>query len=141
MQATDPTSAVLGGILMGTSGGMLLLAAGEIAGISGIMGALLQKQTAHRAWRLCFVVGLLLGGALWSQLSPAQPLMRQRPSTVLIAGLLVGVGTQLARGCTSGHGLCGLARLSARSCLATFIFMITGMLAVFCNKYAAALFP
>jgi len=119
--------ASLGGALIGSGGALLLLTHGRIAGISGIAGGLIQRATPDRAWRLAFVGGLVAAGVVGSGVAPAAIGASVRPLSVLvIAGLLVGFGTRLGNGCTSGHGICGLSRGSARSLVAVVTFMITG---------------
>ena len=120
--------ATLGGGLIGLAASWLLLAKGRIAGISGIVGSLLGKGDTQASWRLSFLGGLLIGGGI---LMIALPETIMAPAdrsyvSVGLAGLLVGYGTQLGSGCTSGHGVCGLSRLSLRSLVATLIFMVTG---------------
>jgi uncharacterized membrane protein YedE/YeeE len=119
--------ASLGGALIGSGGALLLLTHGRIAGVSGIAGGLIQRATPDRAWRLAFVGGLVAAGVVASVVAPAAIGASVRPLAVLvIAGLLVGFGTRLGNGCTSGHGICGLSRGSARSLVAVVTFMITG---------------
>jgi hypothetical protein len=131
-----PWSALLGGALIGASASMLLLLNGEVAGISGIVGRLVRPDEGDMSWRAAFVAGLVLGGVLLSVLHPASfgPSAATLPWTV-VAGLLVGFGTRLGNGCTSGHGVCGLARLSGRSLVATMTFMATGALATFVMRH------
>lgn len=124
------SAALLGGVVLGTASILLLLGLGRIFGISGIVGGLLEGPQGDKAWRLCIVAGLVFGGVLlqifrpWSFAgSSDQPLWQ-----VGLAGLLVGFGTRLGSGCTSGHGVCGVARLSGRSLAATLIFLLTGAL-------------
>lgn len=124
-----------GGILIGLASWLLLASLGRVAGISGIASSALHPAAtdsrADRAWRWTFLVGLVLGGAAttaWIQ--PAMVSTRPMP-LLLIAGLLVGVGTVIGSGCTSGHGVCGLGRKSARSLVATLVFMATGFATVF----------
>lgn len=124
-----------GGILIGLASWLLLASLGRVAGISGIASSALHPAStdsrADRAWRWAFLVGLVLGGAAtaaWMQ--PAMVSTRPLP-LLLIAGLLVGVGTVIGSGCTSGHGVCGLGRKSARSLVATLVFMATGFATVF----------
>ncbi len=120
--------AVLGGALIGLSASFLLLSLGRIAGISGIVGGLLTPSSGEVAWRAAFVGGLLVGGlALMLALpqSISAPASRGL-SSVALAGLFVGVGVRMGSGCTSGHGVCGLSRLSIRSLVATLTFMATG---------------
>jgi uncharacterized membrane protein YedE/YeeE len=127
-----PWSAILGGALIGGSASLLLLLNGRVAGISGIVAGLTRPEPGEASWRAAFVGGLLVGGVLLTFLYPAAfgaPVV-SLPLTVL-AGLLVGVGTRLGNGCTSGHGVCGLSRGSKRSLAATMTFMASGMLATF----------
>lgn len=116
-----------GGALIGAAAVLLLLTHGRIAGISGVIGSLLPPLPSDRGWRLAFVAGLALAGLGTALIAPAAIGASVRSSTaVVIAGLLVGFGTRLGGGCTSGHGVCGLSRLSARSLVAVAIFMTTG---------------
>jgi len=122
--------ATLGGGLIGAAASLLLLTHGKIAGISGIVGGLIQKQSSERAWRGLFIAGLISGGMVLAWMSPdmvVEPSSRSL-GTVATAGLLVGLGTRLGNGCTSGHGVCGLSRFSARSLVATLTFLGTGFL-------------
>lgn len=118
-----------GGIVIGVAAFALLWLIGRIAGISGIVGGLLAGAPAgDRVWRLAFLAGLLLAGAL----AAPEPVLTagSSPALLVVAGLLVGFGTRLGNGCTSGHGVCGLARLSWRSLVATVVFMGAGILTV-----------
>ena len=120
--------ATIGGALIGLAASWLLLAKGRIAGISGIVGGLLGAFNEDSSWRFSFLVGLLSGGVLLVFTFPqliAAPMGRSL-GMVSLAGVLVGVGTRLGSGCTSGHGVCGLSRLSRRSLVATLMFMGTG---------------
>ena len=122
--------AALGGVLIGLSAVLLLWLNGRIAGISGILYGLFTRQSEERNWRLLFVIGLILGGVIY-QLVAGAPLMTRTefPLPVLIAaGLLVGIGSRLGSGCTSGHGVCGISRLSQRSVLATTTFVATAII-------------
>ncbi|HET7501456.1 MAG TPA: YeeE/YedE thiosulfate transporter family protein, partial [Kofleriaceae bacterium] len=111
----------------GSASALLLLAQGRIAGISGVAGRLLSRATPDRAWRLAFLGGLVASGVVASVIAPTAIGQAVRPLAVVIAaGLLVGFGTQLGNGCTSGHGVCGLSRRSARSLVAVITFMATG---------------
>lgn len=126
--------AILGGALIGLGAAALLLFNGRIAGVSGIVGSLLARPSRSEAlWRLLFVAGLVAGGALVFALQPQ--LISQAPAKPLAlfaaAGLLVGLGTKLGSGCTSGHGVCGVARLSRRSLVATATFTGAGAITVF----------
>ncbi|MCS6899892.1 MAG: YeeE/YedE thiosulfate transporter family protein [Myxococcales bacterium] len=132
-----PLPALIGGILIGLSASLLLLSHGKIAGISGILGGLLTRGTPDRGYRLWFLAGLLAAGGALAILRPSS--FPSTPSSpfwlVALAGLLVGYGTRLGSGCTSGHGVCGISRLSARSITATMIFMATGALTVFVSRH------
>jgi uncharacterized membrane protein YedE/YeeE len=132
-----PFSSTLGGALIGASASALLLLNGEVAGISGIVGGLLRPAKGDALWRACFIAGLWVGGLLFALLRPssigdppALPL-----SAWVLSGLLVGFGTQLSNGCTSGHGVCGLSRFSKRSLVATATFMTTGVVTVFLTRH------
>lgn len=127
-----------GGAAIGLSASLLLLFNGRIAGTSGILGGLLAPKRGEIAWRAAFVAGLLLGGLALSALLPGafDPAASARPlALVIVAGLLVGFGTRLGSGCTSGHGVCGVSRLSARSILATVTFLIAGMITVYVHNH------
>ena len=119
---------LLGGVLIGLSAAWLLMSHGRIAGISGILGGLLEEGNASSSWRLLFLIGLLGGGALLATQAPEYIVAPEGRSSaaIVIAGLLVGYGTRMGSGCTSGHGVCGLARFSKRSLVATMTFMATG---------------
>lgn len=126
-----PVASALGGALIGLSASIVLLYAGKVAGISGIVGGLLGGKPADSAWRFAFLGGLLvagLGGVLLAPQALANNSDRPLPALIL-AGLLVGFGTRLGNGCTSGHGICGLSRLSPRSLASVMTFMGFGMVA------------
>lgn len=132
-----PLSALAGGLLIGSAAGLLVILKSRIAGISGIVGGLLQKQ-AHKdwGWRIAFIAGLLLSPwiyQLFAQLP--QPEIDTSYGTLALAGLLVGFGTRLGSGCTSGHGVCGLSRRSPRSLVATLTFMASGIATVFISRH------
>lgn len=133
MHNLTPLSGLLGGALIGLAAAMLMLLTGRIAGISGIFGGLLSPATHDRGWRVAFVAGLIAaplvaafatGAALPSPAMPASLIL------IVVAGLLVGFGSRMGGGCTSGHGVCGTARLSARSLVATAIFMAAAIITV-----------
>lgn len=127
-----PWSAILGGVLIGVAAAILFLGIGRIAGISGIVGGLLQRHGRADAWRWLFLAGLLISPWLYLLLQPfPQVEMVASPPLLIIAGLLVGFGTRYASGCTSGHGVCGLSRLSGRSLAATLSFIGMGCVTVF----------
>jgi uncharacterized protein len=131
MDEFTPWSALAGGALIGLSASILLLTSGRIAGISGILGGLLLPRRGELGWRLGFLAGLLLAGVLAVGLAPDSLGSSPRPLLLLVAaGLLVGIGTRLGNGCTSGHGICGVSRLSRRSIVATLVFVGAGMLTV-----------
>ena len=121
-------NAIMGGALIGIAASFLLLSKGRIAGISGVLGSILQSWDKNSSWRLSFLLGLFAGGVLLVLFSPQMIVEPQERSLLLVAvaGALVGYGTRLGNGCTSGHGVCGLSRFSARSLVATMTFMATG---------------
>jgi uncharacterized membrane protein YedE/YeeE len=129
MHNFTPAASLIGGALIGLSASLLLLVTGRVAGISGIVARLLLGEPGDRAWRLLFLAGLLGAGLAFRVLEPAAIAASPRSLALLAAsGVLVGAGTYLSHGCTSGHGVCGISRLSARSMLATVTFVLTGML-------------
>lgn len=137
-----PWQSLAGGQLIGLAASWLLLVNGRIAGISGIVGRLLQPRAGEIAWRLAFLIGLLLATPLAllvaPSLAPAHHLSvapRAGWGMVILAGLLVGFGTRLGNGCTSGHGICGLAHLSRRSLAAVLTFMASGAATVFISRH------
>jgi uncharacterized protein len=132
-----PVSGLAGGLLIGLAAALLLVLNGHISGISGIVGGLLTPKSSDAGWRVVFVVGLLLGafgymlatgGAMPVRMQASMPLL-------IVAGLLVGFGTRLGSGCTSGHGLCGIARLSKRSIVASAVFFGVAMVTVFLTRH------
>lgn len=134
-----PGSALLGGVLIGLATALFVLLNGRIAGISGIVGGLLRPARGDVAWRLAFLLGLTGAPLLWMLVS-ARPVVRVDAGWGLLvaAGLLVGFGTRLGSGCTSGHGVCGLSRLSLRSLVATLVFMAAGFVTVFVVRHGLA---
>jgi uncharacterized membrane protein YedE/YeeE len=131
-----PVSAAIGGALIGLAAVLLMLLAGRIAGISGIVGECLTPGS-DKGWRLAFLAGLIAAPLLAALFgSPAaSPSMPSNLALVVVGGLLVGFGTRMASGCTSGHGICGIARLSPRSLAATAIFMATAIVVVFITRH------
>jgi uncharacterized membrane protein YedE/YeeE len=132
-----PVSAAIGGALIGLAATLLMLLTGRIAGISGIFAGCLGSSLDDKGWRIAFVAGLLmapLGAGLLGYPMPS-PQLPANWSIVVVAGLLVGFGTRLSGGCTSGHGVCGIARLSARSLVATVIFMATAVIVVALSRH------
>ncbi len=132
-------SALAGGVLIGLAATLLLWLTGRIAGISGIVGGVLQPRQGEVAWRAAFLVGLIAAGAAWLWLVPGAYTPRQGfpPVLLVVAGLLVGFGTRLGNGCTSGHGVCGLGRLSLRSLAAVMTFMVTAIATTYIVRHVA----
>ncbi|RJG41851.1 YeeE/YedE family protein [Motilimonas pumila] len=132
-----PWLALLGGALLGASASLLLLFSGQVAGISGIASRLLRRTQADKAWRIIFLAAMVLGGAVAANtLNLAIPTEYDAPYWLLaIAGLLVGLGTAIGNGCTSGHGICGMGRGSVRSIVATGTFMLVAALTVFIIRH------
>jgi uncharacterized protein len=127
-----PAASFAGGVLIGIAAAMLVLLNGRIAGISGIVGGLFTPRTSDIAWRVAFVLGLLAAPVLMK----SSPRIEAGFGTLALAGLLVGLGTSYGSGCTSGHGVCGLSRLSPRSLAATLAFIAAGMATVFAVRHA-----
>jgi uncharacterized membrane protein YedE/YeeE len=135
-QNFTPLSASSGGLLIGVAVAILLFFNGRVAGISGILGGLFNFRKNDVAWRLAFLGGLALSATFWQMVAPLPTIqVDANLSTIILAGVLVGVGTSYASGCTSGHGVCGLSRISPRSLVATLIFMATGMATVFLVRH------
>jgi len=134
--AFTPWSALAGGVLIGIAAAMFALLNGRIAGISGVIGGLLKPAPGDVAWRTAFVVGLLSAPLVYSLFAVLPKPQIAAPSGALVlAGLLVGLGTRYGSGCTSGHGVCGLSRLSPRSLVATATFMGAGFVTVFVIRH------
>jgi uncharacterized protein len=127
---------IIGGSLIGVSAVLLLLFNGRITGISGIVGSLILEKPSHpQLWRLMFVIGLLIGAGIYIiAFGELQLQMQASRSMLIVSGLLVGFGVKLGSGCTSGHGVCGIARRSKRSITATLIFMVTAILTVYVKQ-------
>lgn len=139
MTEFTPISGLLGGMLIGISSVILLLGSGRIAGISGIYGGLLKPRQGEVVWRATFFAGLVIGGLLWPLIA-GEPLpvnLQVGWPMMLVAGALVGFGTRLGGGCTSGHGVCGIGRLSSRSITATGVFMFTAIATTFVVRHVA----
>ncbi|MBM3561456.1 MAG: YeeE/YedE family protein [Alphaproteobacteria bacterium] len=129
MQSFTPFSSLVGGALIGVAAGLLYLLIGRIAGVSGVVGGLTLWPRGDTAWRLVFAAGLILGTLLYRGAVPdAGITITDTVPVLLLGGLLVGLGTRLSGGCTSGHGVCGIGALSPRSLAATVIFVAVGML-------------
>jgi uncharacterized membrane protein YedE/YeeE len=137
LASSDLVRAVLGGVLIGLSAGGFLLLTGRIAGVSGMVAGLVRPSPGEASWHAFFVLGLVAGGILLAALAPG--LLPVAPSAspgrLVLAGLLVGFGARLAGGCTSGHGVCGVGRLSWRSVVATGLFMVLGMATVWVMRH------
>lgn len=132
----SPYSALAGGMVIGLAASLFLLFNGRIAGISGIVGGLLQARDSNSAWRIAFIAGLVIAPVAYSLFATLPHIRIDADTTQLIvAGLLVGLGTQYGAGCTSGHGVCGLSRLSPRSLVATLSFMAAGFVTVFVLRH------
>jgi uncharacterized membrane protein YedE/YeeE len=132
-----PVSAAIGGGLIGLSAVLLMLLTGRIAGISGIFGGLLNLRGDDKGWRIAFLAGLILAPVIAGLIGRgmAPPTLSANWIVIVAAGRLVGFGTRLGGGCTSGHGICGIARLSGRSIVATVIFMTTAILTVAVTRH------
>jgi uncharacterized protein len=130
-----PASALVGGVLIGVATILLLAVSGRVAGISGIAGGLLLPRPGEIAWRGLFLAGLVLGAGAYGLFRPVNLQIPQALPLLIVAGLLVGYGTQLGKGCTSGHGVCGIARLSPRSMTATAVFMLSAAVTVFLVRH------
>jgi uncharacterized membrane protein YedE/YeeE len=135
-QNFTPVNAASGGVLIGIAVAILLFFNGRIAGISGILGGLFNFKKHDTAWRLAFLAGLVFSASIWCLAADLPAIQLDASlSTIFVAGILVGVGTSFASGCTSGHGVCGLSRISPRSLVATLIFMATGIVTVFIVRH------
>jgi hypothetical protein len=132
-----PVSAALGGALIGLSAVLLMLFTGRVAGISGISGGLLELQSSDKSWRVAFIAGLILAPLIagWIGYGMSPPQISASWMTIIVGGVLVGFGTRLGGGCTSGHGICGVARFSHRSIAATAIFVLTAVAVVAVNRH------
>lgn len=137
MENFTPISAIIGGLLIGSAATLTLWATGRIAGISGILSGTLFPKPSETLWRVLFLCGLVTGPLLYLfATSSGLPLQLQAsPAMTIGAGLLVGFGSRMGSGCTSGHGICGIARLSKRSFAATAVFMTTAIVTVFVLRH------
>lgn len=134
-----PWASLSGGILLGLASAAFILFNGRILGISGIIGGLLRPKSGDAGWRLSFVLGMLAAPLVYFVVAgPSAVRIDAGWSTLVVAGLLVGVGTRFGSGCTSGHGVCGLSRLSPRSLVATLTFMGTGFVTVYLVRHVLA---
>ena len=131
-----PWASLAGGVLLGIAAALFILLNGRVLGISGIVAGLVRGHAGDTGWRVSFVAGLLLAPALWGLFAPpVAARIAAGPLLLVVGGLLVGWGTGYGSGCTSGHGVCGLARLSPRSLVATLAFMGTGFATVFVVRH------
>jgi uncharacterized protein len=137
MENFTPLSGLVGGLLIGLAATLLLLLNGQLSGISGIVGGLVVPKDSDAGWRVAFVVGLLVGALAYVVATGGALLLEMQASlpVLVAAGILVGFGTRLGSGCTSGHGVCGIARLSRRSIVATSVFFVVAMLTVFLTHH------
>ena len=136
MEDFTPVSGLIGGLMLGAATVLLLWLNGRLAGISGIVGGIVNPKGGDRGWRVVFVMGILLGTFVSTLVAGGRLVQVQASIPVLVAaGLLVGFGTRLGSGCTSGHGLCGLSRLSRRSVAATMVFFAVAMATVFLVRH------
>jgi len=134
-----PWAALAGGVLLGVASALFILFNGRVLGISGILGGLIKPQSGDVGWRVALVAGLLVSPLVYGLLAPegfiTAPRIDASLGLVVLAGLLVGIGTRYGSGCTSGHGVCGLSRLSPRSLVATLAFMAAGFATVFVIRH------
>lgn len=137
MNSMSIVQPLLGGMLIGVASIVVLKAHGRVAGISGIVGSLLRPTRGDIGWRVAFAAGLVLAGTIAASVAPQSLQIQGTPGMfgVIAAGLLVGFGTRLGNGCTSGHGVCGVSRLSLRSIAATLMFMFTGAITVYVVRH------
>ncbi len=137
--AFTPASALIGGAIIGAAAALFAVLNGRVAGVSGILGGLARPQAGDISWRIAFVAGLVAAPLAWRLLAALPEIRVDASVPVLVAaGLLVGVGTRYGGGCTSGHGVCGVARLSPRSIVATLAFMAAGLATVYVARHLIA---
>ena len=135
MDNFTPFSAIVGGVLIGFSICILLFFNDKLAGISSVIGGLFKLNFDDKLWRIFFLFGMILGAFIWFEFDERSIItFDSNPLIIIVGGLLTGFGTQLGSGCTSGHGVYGIAKLSIRSIVATFIFLFFGMLTVFIQR-------
>lgn len=137
MENFTPYLSLAGGALIGISASILMYLNGRIAGISGIVaGVFSASSITEKAWRLAFVIGLIIGGAIYMHFFPITIAPREFMSTelLIVGGLVIGFGTAMGSGCTSGHGICGISRFSLRSLVATATFLLSGIVTVYVFK-------
>lgn len=137
--AFTPWSALAGGAIIGFAAAMFVLVNGRVAGISGIVGGLLRPTLPDAGWRVAFIAGLVVAPIVYIVFARLPPIAIDAGyPTLVVAGVLVGVGTRYGAGCTSGHGVCGLSRASPRSLVATLVFMAAGFATVFVTRHVIA---
>ncbi len=138
-----PFVSLTGGIILGLASAVFILVNGRILGISGIMGGLMPPKVGDTFWRIAFLLGMFSAPTVFHAVVPAEYIHAQRIDAtdmmVVVAGLLVGIGTRYAAGCTSGHGVCGLSRLSPRSLVATISFMLAGFVVVYVMRHLSVI--
>ncbi len=138
-----PFVSLTGGIILGLASAVFILVNGRILGISGIMGGLMPPKVGDTFWRIAFLLGMFSAPTVFHAVVPAEYIHAQRIDAtdmmVVVAGLLVGIGTRYASGCTSGHGVCGLSRLSPRSLVATISFMLAGFVVVYVMRHRSVI--
>jgi uncharacterized protein len=141
MENFTPVSALIGGLLIGASAALFLVLNGRIAGISGILGGLLQPTRNEVGWRIAFLAGMFVAPLVYVAFGRALPAVTLDASLplLIVAGLIVGFGTRLGAGCTSGHGVCGIGRGSPRSIVATLVFMATAIATVFVTRHVVGM--
>jgi uncharacterized protein len=137
MSNFTPVSALLGGVVIGTAAAVLLIFNGKISGVSGILGGVFQRGYRDAAWRIAFLTGLIVAPMIYTAFGGDLPPIQIEGSAglLVVAGLLVGFGTRLGAGCTSGHGVCGIGRASPRSLVATTIFLTVAAATVFITRH------
>ncbi|MBF9197786.1 YeeE/YedE family protein [Microvirga terrestris] len=137
MENFTPASALIGGVLIGASAALLLVLNGRVAGISGILGGLLQPVPGETGWRMAFLAGMFIAPLVYIAFGGSLPAVAMEASlpVVIVGGLIVGFGTRLGGGCTSGHGVCGVSRVSPRSIVATLVFLATAVATVFVARH------
>ncbi len=143
MENFTPVSALIGGSLIGAAAAALLWLNGRIAGVSSIFNGLVRPVAGETAWRALFLLGLIAGASLYTAVHPAgyTPRAGFPLGLLIVGGFLVGFGTRMGGGCTSGHGVCGIARLSIRSIAATIVFLLTGIVTVYVVRHVLGLQP
>jgi uncharacterized membrane protein YedE/YeeE len=131
-----PWTSLLGGLIIGLAAAVLILFNGRIAGVSGILSGLIKPRLHEINWRVAFILGIILAPICWRMFAPLPASLIEASDTlIVVAGLLVGLGTRFGAGCTSGHGICGISRLSPRSMVATVTFIMVGFITVYVVRH------